>query len=279
MNYILLNRKDDYMKKIVPFNNVLTFNTDVSEITAISLEHDITKEPDTVSGVFYITGEYKITDGVINTDKFSFELPFDIALGSEYDLSTLEVDIDDFRYELVDRDKLKVNIDLYLDGEELEHPTEIHEEVLPIDEELFTEREIRALNEEDAETPSGENEEENVLSAQEEGSQTEENSSEDEIAPARDNLLDEMLKTDEEENMKETEVVNENENENNNINIFNGFNEEEKYVTYRVYPVLEDDTLDRILEKYSVTKEELAKYNNLEDIKAGDKLIIPANDK
>ena len=31
------------VKKIVPFNNVLTFNTDVCEITAISLEHEIKK--------------------------------------------------------------------------------------------------------------------------------------------------------------------------------------------------------------------------------------------
>ena len=34
------------MKKIVPFNNVLDFNTDVKEITAISLEHEINKSPD-----------------------------------------------------------------------------------------------------------------------------------------------------------------------------------------------------------------------------------------
>ena len=67
-----------------------------------------------------------------------------------------------------------------------------------------------------------------------------------------------------------------NENENNNINIFNGFNEEEKYVTYHVYPVTEEDTLDKILDKYKVTKEELAKYNGNLDIHPGDKLIIPA---
>ena len=51
-----------------------------------------------------------------------------------------------------------------------------------------------------------------------------------------------------------------NENNNENINIFNGFNEEEQYVTYHVYPVTESDTLDKILEKYQTTKEELAKF-------------------
>ena len=72
------------MKKIIPFNNVLTFETDVCEITAISLEPAIEKKSDAISGVFYISGEYKITDGQLEKNKFNFELPFDIALGSEY---------------------------------------------------------------------------------------------------------------------------------------------------------------------------------------------------
>ena len=105
------------MKKIIPFNNVLSFSTDVCEITAISLEHKVDIGDDAISGTFNISGEYKITDGQLEREKFSFELPFDIALGNNYDRSTLVVDIDDFRYEIVDRNKLKVNIDLYIDGE------------------------------------------------------------------------------------------------------------------------------------------------------------------
>ena len=87
--------------------------------------------------------------------------------------------------------------------------------------------------------------------------------------------------------MKEEKVdininnVNENNNEvtNENLDIFNAFNEEEKYVTYRVYRVGDNDTIDNILEKYNISKEELSKYNSLESVKPGDKLIIPANDK
>ena len=84
--------------------------------------HDIKKEKDTINGVFYITGEYKITDGQLEKDKFNFELPFDIALGSNYDLDTLDVDVDDFRYEQISRNELKVNIDLYINGEVEEEP-------------------------------------------------------------------------------------------------------------------------------------------------------------
>ena len=121
------------MKKIIPFNNVLEFQTDVREITAISLEHEINKYPDMISGVFYITGEYKITDGQLEKEKFNFELPFDIALSSNYELDSLLVDIDDFRYDIISNKNLKVNIDLYIDGETIEPPLErdVHTEELP----------------------------------------------------------------------------------------------------------------------------------------------------
>jgi len=238
------------MKKIVPFNNVLNFETDVREITAISLEHDIKKEPDAISGVFYITGEYKITEGELKKETFSFELPFDIALGCTYNLDTIIVDIDDFRYELLDNKKLKVNIDLYIDGEETTSD----------ESDLFTEKEVRELTEE----PSNSTNED--IQVSEEPTPVEINE--------RLDLLDEML-TDDKENEKMIENNNENNNENDNINIFNGFNEEEKYVTYHVYPFTENDTLDKVIEKYHTTKEELAKYNKLDDLKTGDKLIIP----
>lgn len=126
------------MKKIIPFNNVLEFNTDVKEITAISLEHEIKKYPDMFSGVFYISGEYKISEGLLEREKFNFELPFDIALTNNYNLDTLLIDIDDFRYDLVSDKKLKVNIDLYIDGEIIDTPEErnIYTEELPIKEDL-----------------------------------------------------------------------------------------------------------------------------------------------
>ncbi len=228
------------MKKIVPFNNVLTFSTDVCEITAISLEHDINTTPDSISGTFFISGEYKITDGQLEKEKFNFELPFDIALGTEYDLDTLVVDIDDFRYELVDNNKLKVNIELSIDGSEKiieNNAEEIIEEPSKID--------IKEIDyrEDDINMDNSEND-----------------------------LLNEMLDN------NDIDIENENNNINDN-NLFNNFTDEEKYVTYKVYRVVEGDTIDKILSKYSITKEELAKYNSELDIHPGDKLIIPSNDK
>lgn len=247
------------MKKIVPFNNVLTFNTDICEITAISLEHDIKKEKDAISGVFYISGEYKITDGQLDKDKFNFELPFDVALGSNYDLNTLDVDIDDFRYEQISRNELKVNIDLYIDGEIIEE--------VPKEEDKPKEEPKEELKEEtrdvlDIEEPTKVNITENL--------------------DLLDEILDNKEKTNQETNTKievENENNNNNDNENNSNNIFNSFNEEEEYVTYKVHRMEDKDTLDNILEKYKVSKEELSKYNNLEDIHPGVKLIIPYNGK
>ena len=242
------------MKKIVPFNNVLTIDTDVCEITAISLEHEFKTEEDAISGVFVISGEYKITDGQIDVDKFNFELPFDIALGCTYKLDTMIVDIDDFRYELIDRNKLKVNIDLYIDGE-------------VVDEAVDRETTDNDLNKET-------NQEFWLDSSEEESEE-----------PANQVEIVDELKNVREEEMNNPEVSIENVNVNNNENVlenedqlFNGFNEEEKYVTYRVYRVSDGDTVEKILEKYNITKDEFDKYNSSADIKVGDKLIIPANE-
>ena len=50
---------------------------------------------------------------------------------------------------------------------------------------------------------------------------------------------------------------------------------DDTYVTYKVYFVRENDTIESILEKYNITKDELANYNNLEEIKINDKIVIP----
>ena len=60
--------------------------------------------------------------------------------------------------------------------------------------------------------------------------------------------------------------------------LFNQFSKDsEVYVTYNVFIVREGDTLESILEKYNIDLEELKKYNDLSEIKLGDKLIIPNN--
>jgi len=55
--------------------------------------------------------------------------------------------------------------------------------------------------------------------------------------------------------------------------------DEDTYSTYKVYIVREMDTIESIIEKYNITKEELEEYNDLDNIKMYDKIIIPYYDK
>lgn len=65
------------------------------------------------------------------------------------------------------------------------------------------------------------------------------------------------------------------EEENPIPNVFNSISDIETYKSYTVYIVRENDTLETILNKYSITKEDLESYNDLDELKIGDKLIIP----
>jgi len=58
-------------------------------------------------------------------------------------------------------------------------------------------------------------------------------------------------------------------------NISNNIVQEEKYYTYKVYIVRENDTIENICAKYNVLIEDIKEYNDLSNIKIGDKIIIP----
>ena len=241
------------MKKIVPFNNVLSFKTKVSEITSISLEHEIQKSDDAISGKFIIEGDYKNLIGDIETEKFSFELPFDIALGVRYERDNMVVDIDDFRYELIDSNRLKVNIDLYIDGDIIPEEEKVIEEEEVIDEKRGILKEMDEI-----EGDSRIDMDNDFL--------------EDTIDFSK-NIIEGINK--EPMETEASTIV----NENNNINIFGNISDNETYATYKVYTVMDTDTIDGIISKYNISKELLGEYNNIEDIRSGDKLIIPSDEK
>lgn len=200
------------IKKIISFEKELFFKTKVSEITSISLEHKInTIESDLISGVFNISGDYKITEASINKEDFSFNIDFDIALDKRYKTNNLVIDIDDFKYHVIDDEKLVVNIDLYIDGEEITKDTIV-------------------INN------NNDNKEEPIIESR------------DEV---------------------EEEPIPQN-------NIFDNIEDNETFSTYYIHIVKEEDTLDKILSIYNVTKEDLNPYNNLDSINPNDKIIIPS---
>ena len=55
--------------------------------------------------------------------------------------------------------------------------------------------------------------------------------------------------------------------------------DEDTFTTYSIYIIRQDETIQTVLEKYKITKEELEEYNDLSNITEGSKIIIPVNDK
>ena len=93
---------------------------------------------------------------------------------------------------------------------------------------------------------------------------------EDKIEEKKDNVKAEIR--------EDSEEINENNNtlvKDKITTIFNTDNSDDSYVTYNVYILRNNDNVDTILDKYKITKEELEKYNDLSDLKVGDKLLIP----
>lgn len=70
-------------------------------------------------------------------------------------------------------------------------------------------------------------------------------------------------------------VLEKNNSEENISSLFTSITSDETFSTYHVYIVRENDTLESIIDKYKVGREELEKYNDLDDLRIGTKLIIP----
>lgn len=242
------------MKQIVPFKKELPFKTKVSEITSISLEREINVLEDAViTGVFHITGDYKMNEGSINREEFSFDLPFDITLDPRYDIDSVKSDIEDFYYDVINEDTLKVNIDLYIEAEYKEEtPLVVEEE----QEEVRTTAEEIPLENTPIQAISGTLEKEEKIMENIKEEDVVENTKEEKIT----------LSTTKEERDDDGITASD---------LFSNLDDTETYSTYYVYIVKEEDTIDKILVKYGITKEELESYNDITGIKPGDKVIIP----
>jgi len=197
------------MNKIIPFNKEIKFDENIGEITSIALDDTLNfKDSHTISGDLIIRGSHKYGD---LEEEFNYPIPTTIAVDDKYDTSKAKIIIDDFYYEILNDDTLKVKIDLILDNL------------------LFKEEKITPIVEEVT-------------------------SDYDEMEP----------------NEVSSEVI---------TDLFNETNTDKEYSVYRVYVVVEGDTLNKILEKYNITSEELSHYNDINNIKPGIKLIIPSVDE
>ena len=248
------------MKQIIPFKKDLPFKTKVSDITSISLERKIEiLDGGIVTGTFYITGDYKMNEGSINREEFSFDLPFDITLDPRYDISSVKADIEDFYYDVINEDTLKVNIDLYIEAEYLPDNS--------LDNNILTEEDNKMDDVQKEDEPV--EEDRNIMMESKSDSKNDEN-----IEIEKDKEVTSEKINNDDATMNDSDI------ERNDVDdfandLFSNLDNTETYTTYYVYIVKEEDTIDKIISLYGVTKEDIENYNDITSIKPGDKVIIP----
>ncbi len=236
------------MKKIVPFTKDLMFKTKIGEITSIALDNTLKLDNEVVSGEFIISGTYKLLEGSQIEEEFKYNIPVDITIDSKYDTTNCLVSIDDFSYEIINEEKLKVNISVMLDD------LDIKEDPIETIEVSVSDDRDDSKNNDDKDIKDILNDIDTELSN---------------LAIGSDNVAinnEITINNNQEEGTFEDEIL---ENMSN----------EKEYSIYRVYTVKEDDTLDIIYDKFNTNKEILSDYNDLDNISVGSKIIIPSSDE
>ena len=279
------------MKKLVPFTKEIEFKTMISKVTSISLEHTLRVEKDNlISGYFILEGTYKMTQASQIDEEFSYKIPVDIELDEKYDTSNITLDIDDFTYEVIDEEKMRLNITLCIDN------IEEKEVVLPVEDVI---EDFDTLELEDKNSSNRESKNDGVLDDlfldKSKKVPLEFDSKKEIVEESEQNNNDNTTINNAESVETSNELIYENNTSNNNTNndtnkpqivnnnvssIFSSFKDKiETYKTYSVYIMKEEDTIDVVLQKYGVTREELEEYNDMSDIKTGSKIIVPSSSK
>lgn len=252
----------------IPFESEIPFKTNISEVTKMSLEHDFNINDEVVLGNFYVSGEYRSHELSVNVDPFNFTLPFSVDYPENLVEDSLEFNIEDFSYEIIKNNTLKVNIEYSLKGElkndelfERVDESELESELAFIDD--FIDR--------DYETDIEENEEKNIEELDEK-----EEIKKDDDEKVEECVLEVMpLKKEE---IKNNEVDRLTEKEEKTI-METIKNSDDTFVTYHVHIMKESETLESVCSLYSVSQSLISEYNNIENITMGDKILIPKIDE
>lgn len=235
------------MEKIIPFKKEILFKTRISKITDISVEHDYKIMQDMIEGEFILSGSYKMTEASVINEDFFYQIPFMVAIGEDVKKESIELRINDFNYEIINGDVLKLDISLLLNCEE---ETEENEEIIE------------------------QKEEEEIMDIIDEVSEKEMDREID-----KDENLESAEETDKSEEEIEEKVINQKEVEEEVIekdldSVIDSVKEKNEYVTYKVYIAKEEDNLESISMKFGVSEDILRGYNEKE-VNYGDKIIIP----
>ena len=231
------------MKQLIPFDKDINFNTRLFEVTSISLDHNLEFiDNNLVTGEFYITGKYKINEISRNEEEFKKIIDFELSLDDKYDSTKVDISIDNFYYEVVNENLLRVHIDILIDNLEYLNIPEVEKNIETLDD-------MPIMQTKD------------LLEDIDVG-----------IKEIEKEIIEEIKLDKKEEENKRDAII-----ENNKVS-FDFFNEE-SYTMYKVHILKEDENIDYLCTLYNVSKEEIEKYNNINDLINGSKIIIPANNE
>lgn len=242
------------MKMSIPYEKEIVFNTKIAEITSISLEYEANVLDEDIEGDFIVSGDYKIHELSVNKEPFKYRIPFSVSLTDDIIRDSIKYDINNFTYEIIDDDTLRVNIDFGVDYEIVKEKLE-------------------------KESPSQEEEEtsEDTTSSREDHASLELNNLLDDIEmnnkitnkPVTNNTLDTSKITDNTIDTSKTA------NTNKEVVLNNVSNALNTYVTYHIHVLSDGEDIDTIINKYKVSKDVIDEYNAGIEWVMGEKVIIP----
>ena len=232
------------MQSIVPYTKEIQFKSRIFEICSISLEHEINPGDTEITGNFIISGEYKSHEVSVNKEEFNYKLPFHLEVTDTIDKNSIQFEITDFNYQVVNEDTLKVDIEFQVSAttiepvriEEREAISEIKKEVIEDIDDLFHEEEIVS-------------------------------------APIK-----ERIEVEEKEETPET-IEERLEEEQAEVVLDSAIEKEDEYMTYHIHIVSETDTLESLIATYETDIDTLKEYNQMDSLNIGDKIIIPSKDE
>ncbi len=228
---------------IVPYEKEIVFNTKIKEICSISLEYEANVLDEELSGDFILIGDYKIHELSVNKEPFKYRIPFSIELSDNIIRDSIKHDINNFTYEIIDDDTLKVNIEFNITYEVVEDKIK-EEEKLEKQENTLEEKEVKEDSEESEERIN---------------------------IPTLDIPVD-IIENKEEKEKEFTEA-----NTPDNIILNNSLNTVNTYVTYHIHILDDGESIDSISLKYNIPIDVLKEYNDNIKWEKGSKVLIPEN--
>ena len=121
------------MREIIPLKKDIVFKTSIGVITNIEVDHDYKVKDDIVEGNLIVSGTYKMTEASVLDEEYYYKIPFSVALSKNVKKDTIQIEIDDFRYN-TSKDIMSIEADLEFKCEEESEEGDFLEEYFKEDE-------------------------------------------------------------------------------------------------------------------------------------------------